>query len=87
MERRFLEWLCGEFGERKAVGRPLGNLAVTMKGVGPRGDLVGVAELIVGIVEFVYGFVVTICEDGGFALMRIVVRTRFVMVLGMLLWL
>lgn len=87
MERRFLEWFCGEFCERKAVGRPLGNLTVTMKRVGSRGDLVGIAELIVGIVEFVYWFVVAICEDGGFALMRIVVWTRLVMVLGMLLWL
>jgi len=54
-----------------------------MKGMRTRGNLVGIAELIVRIVKFVNGFVVTICEDCGFTLMRVMVRSMLGVIFGM----
>ena len=71
----------GEFGQRKTVSGSLGDLAMTVEGMGSRGDLVGVSQLVMSVIEFVDGLVVAVGEYGGLSFVRIVVQTLLVMFL------
>lgn len=54
-----------------------------MEGMRTRRNLVGIAELIVRIVELVNRFMVTIRDDSGFTLVRVMIRALLGMVFGL----
>jgi hypothetical protein len=56
------------------VDRALGDLPVSMDGIGPRGDFIGSPQMIVCIVELVNRLMVAIRKDCCFAFVRVVIR-------------